>query len=120
MMHGQAKVGQHQPSRSSLAWRLRLALAAMLLPVAAVAAAGLVTFRQSISALEEFRRETVEESKRIEEVRDLLVQADDLGESRSRRTTRPRASGSSPQGADRPALRRPPDLGHAAGAAARG
>ena len=52
----------------------------MLLPVAAVAAAGLVTFRQSISALEEFRQETVEESKRIEEVRDLLVQADDLGE----------------------------------------
>jgi diguanylate cyclase (GGDEF)-like protein/PAS domain S-box-containing protein len=67
-------------SRSSLARRLRLALATMLLPVAAVAAAGLVTFRQSISALEEFRQETVEESKRIEEVRDLLVQADDLGE----------------------------------------
>ena len=34
----------------------------MLLPVAAVAAAGLVTFRLSISALEEFRREIVEES----------------------------------------------------------
>ncbi|HET6754336.1 MAG TPA: diguanylate cyclase, partial [Jiangellaceae bacterium] len=52
----------------------------MLLPVAAVAGAGLVTFRLSISALEEFRRETVEESRRIEEVRDLLVEADDLGE----------------------------------------
>ena len=52
----------------------------MLLPVAAVAAAGLVTFRLSISALEEFRQETVEESKRIEAVRKLLVQADDLGE----------------------------------------
>ena len=52
----------------------------MLLPVAAVAGAGLVTFRLSISALEEFRQETVEESKRIEEVRDLLVEADDLGE----------------------------------------
>jgi diguanylate cyclase (GGDEF)-like protein/PAS domain S-box-containing protein len=52
----------------------------MLLPVAAVAGAGLVTFRFSISALEEFRKETVEESKRIEEVRDLLVEADDLGE----------------------------------------
>jgi diguanylate cyclase (GGDEF)-like protein/PAS domain S-box-containing protein len=67
-------------SRSSLARRLQLALATMLLPVAAVAAAGLVTFRQSISALEEFRHETVEESTRIEEVRDLLVKADDLGE----------------------------------------
>jgi hypothetical protein len=66
--------------RSSLARRLRLALATMLLPLAAVAVAGLVTFRLSISALEEFRQETVEESKRIEEVRDLLVQADDLGE----------------------------------------
>jgi HAMP domain-containing protein len=66
--------------RSSLARRLRLALATMLLPLAAVAAAGLITFRLSISALEEFRQETVEESKRIEEVRHLLVQADDLGE----------------------------------------
>jgi hypothetical protein len=44
-----------------------MALATMLLPVAAVAGAGLVTFRLSISALEGFREETVEESKRIEE-----------------------------------------------------
>jgi diguanylate cyclase (GGDEF)-like protein/PAS domain S-box-containing protein len=73
-------MGQTPAPRSSLARRLRLALATMLLPVAAVAAAGLVTFRFSISALEEFRQETVEESKRIEEVRDLLVEADDLGE----------------------------------------
>jgi PAS domain S-box-containing protein len=67
-------------TRSPLARRLRLALASMLLPVAAVAAAGLVTFRLSVSALEEFRQETVEESKLIEEVRDLLVMADDKGE----------------------------------------
>jgi diguanylate cyclase (GGDEF)-like protein/PAS domain S-box-containing protein len=73
-------MGQIPAPRSSLARRLRLALATMLLPVAAVAVAGLVTFRITISALEEFREETVEESKRIEEVRDLLVQADDLGE----------------------------------------
>jgi diguanylate cyclase (GGDEF)-like protein/PAS domain S-box-containing protein len=73
-------MGQIPVPRSSLARRLRLALATMLLPVAAVAAAGLVTFNFSISALEEFRQETVEESKRIEEVRDLLVEADDLGE----------------------------------------
>jgi diguanylate cyclase (GGDEF)-like protein/PAS domain S-box-containing protein len=59
---------------------LTLALATMLLPVAAVAAAGLVTFRLSVSALEQFRQETVEESKRIEAVRKLLVEADDLGE----------------------------------------
>ena len=73
-------MGQIPPPRSPLARRLTLALATMLLPVAAVAAAGLVTFRLSISALEEFRQETVEESKRIEAVRKLLVQADDLGE----------------------------------------
>jgi hypothetical protein len=73
-------MGQIPAPRSSLARRLRLALATMLLPVAAVAEAGLVTFRLSISALEGFREETVEESKRIEEVRDLLVEADDLGE----------------------------------------
>ncbi|HEV8526462.1 MAG TPA: diguanylate cyclase, partial [Actinomycetes bacterium] len=73
-------MGQIPEPRSSLARRLRLALATMLLPVAAVAAAGLITFRLSISALEEFREETVEESKLIETVRDLLVQADDLGE----------------------------------------
>jgi diguanylate cyclase (GGDEF)-like protein/PAS domain S-box-containing protein len=73
-------MGQIPEPRSSIARRLRLALATMLLPVAAVAVAGLVTFRLSISALEQFRQETVEESKRIEEVRDLLVEADDLGE----------------------------------------
>ena len=73
-------MGQIPPPRSPLARRLTLALATMLLPVAAVAAAGLVTFRLSISALEEFRQETVDESKRIEAVRKLLVQADDLGE----------------------------------------
>jgi PAS domain S-box-containing protein len=73
-------MGQIPAPRSSLSRRLRLALATMLLPVAAVAVSGLVTFRITISALEEFREETVEESKRIEEVRDLLVEADDLGE----------------------------------------
>ena len=58
-------MGQIPAPRSSLARRFRLALATMLLPVAAVAGAGLVTFRFSISALEEFRKETVEESRRI-------------------------------------------------------
>jgi diguanylate cyclase (GGDEF)-like protein/PAS domain S-box-containing protein len=73
-------VGQLPAPRTSVARRLRLALATMLLAVAAVAGAGLITFRLSISALETFREETVEESKRIEGVRDLLVEADDLGE----------------------------------------
>jgi diguanylate cyclase (GGDEF)-like protein/PAS domain S-box-containing protein len=75
-----SSMGHIPAPRASLARRLRLALATMLLPVAAVAAAGLVTFRFSISALEEFRKETVEESRRIEVVRHLLVEADDLGE----------------------------------------
>jgi diguanylate cyclase (GGDEF)-like protein/PAS domain S-box-containing protein len=73
-------MSQIPKARSSRARRLRVALATMLLPVAAVAVSGLVTFRISVSALEEFREETVEESKLIEEVRDLLVEADDLGE----------------------------------------
>ena len=89
-------MGQILAPRSSLASRLRLALATMLLPVAAVAAAGLVTFRLSISALEEFREETVEESKLIEEVRDLLVDADDLGEAAVEEATRQRTNSSSP------------------------
>jgi diguanylate cyclase (GGDEF)-like protein/PAS domain S-box-containing protein len=73
-------MGNTLAPRSSLARRLRLALAVMLLPVVAVAGAGLVTFRMSVSALEQFRQETVEESQRIEVVRDLLSEADDLGE----------------------------------------
>jgi methyl-accepting chemotaxis protein len=73
-------VDQVSVPRSSVSRRLRLALATMLLAVAAVAGAGLVTFRLSVAALENFRQETVEESKRIEAVRDLLVEADDLGE----------------------------------------
>jgi hypothetical protein len=64
-------VDQVSVPRSSVSRRLRLALATMLLAVAAVAGAGLVTFRLSVAALEKFRAETVEESKRIEAVRDL-------------------------------------------------
>ena len=48
--------GPDSSSRSSVARRLKLALATMLLPVAAVAAAGLVTFRLSVSALEDSAR----------------------------------------------------------------
>ncbi|MEA2432563.1 MAG: hypothetical protein QOG54_20, partial [Actinomycetota bacterium] len=53
----------------------------MLLPLAAVAGAGLLTFRSSVGALEHFRSETVDESKPIDRVRQLLSQADDVGES---------------------------------------
>ena len=52
----------------------------MLLPLVALAGTGLTTFRGSVGALEEFRNETVDETKLIENVRDLLPQADDLGE----------------------------------------
>ena len=68
------------PHSRSLARRLILALTAMLLPVVAVAGAGVLTFRSSVAALEDFRDETVGESKPIESVRELLVRADDLGE----------------------------------------
>lgn len=73
-------VGEFPATRSSIVRRLRLALVTMLLPVLVVAGAGVVTFRLSISALEEFRQETVDESHLIESSRDMLVEADDLGE----------------------------------------
>ncbi len=66
--------------RGSLARRLLLVLAAMLLALVAVAGARVVTFGASIDALEEFRAETVGESARIAEVRSLLEEADDAGE----------------------------------------
>ena len=66
--------------RGSLARRLLLVLAAMLLALVAVAGARVVTFGATINALEEFRAETVGESERIAEVRSLLEEADDAGE----------------------------------------
>ena len=68
------------PSRGSLGQRLSLAVAAMLLPLIAVASVGMLTFRTTARALESFRSETVGESSRIAELRDLLVKADDSGE----------------------------------------
>jgi signal transduction histidine kinase len=52
----------------------------MLLPVLAVAGTGVVTFRASAGALEYLSKESLDEAKPIENVRDLLVRADDLGE----------------------------------------
>jgi signal transduction histidine kinase len=66
--------------RPSLFQILMLALATMLLPLLTIAATGVLTFRTSIRGLEEFRAETVDETKRIEATRSLLVDADDLGE----------------------------------------
>ena len=52
----------------------------MLFALAAVAGARVVTFRATVNALEEFRADTVGQSKRIAEVRRLLDRADDAGE----------------------------------------
>lgn len=52
----------------------------MLFALAAVAGARVVTFRATVNALEEFRADTVGQSKRIAEVRRLLERADDAGE----------------------------------------
>jgi diguanylate cyclase (GGDEF)-like protein len=60
--------------------RLVLAIAAMLLPLVAGGALGVVSFRSTAGALEEFRTETVDESARIDGVKSLLVPADDAGE----------------------------------------
>ena len=64
----------------SLARRLLLVLAAMLLALVAVAGARVVTFGTTVNALEEFRADTVGQSDRIAEVRSLLEEADDAGE----------------------------------------
>jgi len=66
--------------RGSLARRLFLVLATMLLALLVVAGVRLVTFRTTLNALEEFRADTVGESRRIAEVRGLLEKADDAGE----------------------------------------
>jgi diguanylate cyclase (GGDEF)-like protein len=52
----------------------------MLLPLVAIAATGLATFRSSVGALETFREETVAEATHIDRMRSLLGQGDDLGE----------------------------------------
>ena len=68
------------PRRASLGRRLFVAVAGMLLPLVAVGVLGIVAFRTSGNALEEFRAETVGESNRIEKVRDLMPVVDDAGE----------------------------------------
>jgi len=65
---------------TSLARRLSLAIAVMLVPLLAAGAVGLISFRSASVALETFRADTVDEGTRIERVRDLLVLADDAGE----------------------------------------
>jgi two-component system cell cycle sensor histidine kinase/response regulator CckA len=60
--------------------RLQLALAVMLLPLVAVAAAGVIAFGTSIGALEEFHDEIVAESQVIDHVRNLLVGVEEAAE----------------------------------------
>jgi diguanylate cyclase (GGDEF)-like protein len=64
----------------SLARRLFLVLAAMMLALVAVAGVRVITFRTTVDALEGFRADTVGQSKRIAEVRRLLESADNAGE----------------------------------------
>ena len=52
----------------------------MLLPLVAIAAIGLATFRSSVDALEKFREETVGKATLIDKTRNLLISADDVGE----------------------------------------
>jgi len=66
--------------KGSLARRLFLVLAVLLLALVAVAGARVLTFRATVDALEEFRADTVGQSARIAEVRGLLEKADDAGE----------------------------------------
>jgi len=65
---------------TSIVGRLVLGLSVMLVPVVAVAAADVVTFRVSVGAMEDFTREAVEEVQVIGALRDTLVSADDFGE----------------------------------------
>ena len=66
--------------RGTLARRLILAVTALLVPLVVVTLVGVAMFRSSISSLEEFQRESVDETARVVEVRDLLALADDVGE----------------------------------------
>jgi diguanylate cyclase (GGDEF)-like protein len=67
-------------SSASLGRRLFLAVAGMMLPLLAVAAIGVLTFRATGDALEDFRTEAVDEFRLMEQLSALLVRADDEGE----------------------------------------
>ena len=69
-----------QVRRGTLARRLILAVTALLVPLVVVTLVGIAMFRSSISSLEDFRRESVDETARVVEARDLLSRADDVGE----------------------------------------
>ena len=68
------------PRGASLGRRLFVAVAGMLLPLVAVGVLGVLGFRTTGNALEEFRAETVGESNRIAKVQELIVAVDDAGE----------------------------------------
>jgi diguanylate cyclase (GGDEF)-like protein len=75
-----ADLREAQVRRGTLARRLILAVTALLLPLVVVTLVGVVMFRSSISSLEEFQRESVDETARVVEARDLLSLSDDVGE----------------------------------------
>jgi diguanylate cyclase (GGDEF)-like protein len=64
----------------TLARRLILAVTALLVPLLIVTLVGVAMFRSSITSLEAFQRESVDETARVVEARDLLSLADDVGE----------------------------------------
>jgi diguanylate cyclase (GGDEF)-like protein len=57
-----------------------LAVTALLVPLVVLTLVGVAMFRSSIRSLEEFQRESVDETARVVEARDLLSLADDVGE----------------------------------------
>ena len=69
-----------QVRRGTLARRLILAVTALLVPLVVATLVGVVMFRSSIGSLEDFQRESVDETARVVEARNLLALADDVGE----------------------------------------
>ena len=69
-----------QVRRGTLARRLILAVTALLVPLVVVTLVGVAMFRSAIGSLEEFQRESVDETARVVEARDLLALSDDVGE----------------------------------------
>ncbi|HWM22300.1 MAG TPA: diguanylate cyclase, partial [Ilumatobacteraceae bacterium] len=66
--------------RNTLSRRLLLAVAALLVPLVVTTVVGVAMFRSSIGSLEEFRRETIDETARVTDASELMAVADDLGE----------------------------------------
>ena len=55
-------------------------MTALLVPLVVVTLIGVVMFRSSIGALESFRRDTIDETARVNKASELVALADDVGE----------------------------------------